>query len=164
VRITVPSLRPPRRRLAPPTVETTRTVALLASGILSGALVIIAVLDVPLGRSPQLYLQYRRATTEPLTRLLPPLGGATLLATAATAWRRGRPPALLGAAACLLAGLSLTVAVHFPLNAAILAWEEPPPDWAEVRDRWRAAHAVRTVAAVAAFVLLADDLRRHPRG
>ena len=48
----------------------------------------------------------------------------------------------------------LTVAVLFPINDAVLGWSVPPPDWAAVRDRWLTAHAVRSVATVAAFVLL----------
>lgn len=145
-------------------VDVVRLIGLLACGVVSGGVVVLLVLDVELGRSAELYMRYRQATTGPLTALLPPFGVVALLTTGATVVLEGRRPARLVALACLLVGLVTTVTVHFPLNDAIVAWTEPPADWAQVRDRWRAAHVVRTVASVVAFVLLADDLRRHPNG
>ena len=65
-------------------VDTARLVGLLASGVLSGGMVVVLVLDVELGRSAELYMRYRQATTGPLTVLLPPLGVTALLATGAT--------------------------------------------------------------------------------
>jgi hypothetical protein len=145
-------------------VDVVRVIGLLACGVLSGGMVVLLVLDIELGRSAELYMRYRQATTGPLTVLLPPLGVAAALATAATLVLEGRRRAPLVALVCLLAGLVTTVTVHFPLNDAIVAWPEPPADWMAVRDRWRAAHVVRTVAGVVAFVLLAAELRRHPTG
>jgi uncharacterized membrane protein len=92
------------------------------------------------------------------------LGGVALLATGAAVLLDGRRWTLLVALVCLVAGLVTTVTVHFPLNDAIVAWSRPPADWAQIRDRWRAAHVVRTVAAVVAFALLAVDLGRYPTG
>lgn len=64
---------------------------------------------------------------------------------------------MLAAIACLILGLLVTVVVHFPINAEIMTWRPaaPPVDWQQLRDRWLAAHAVRTVLAVTGFVLLA---------
>jgi uncharacterized membrane protein len=145
-------------------VDVVRLVGLLACGVLSGGMVVLLVLDIKLGRSAELYMQYRQATTGPLTALLPPIGVTAALTTGATVVLEGRRRAPLVALVCLLVGLVTTVTVHFPLNDAIVAWPEPPADWTAVRDRWRAAHVVRTVAGVVAFVLLALDLRRHPNG
>src|SRR5690348_9654425 len=130
-----------------------RAVALLATGLLAGAVLLVWAIDVPLGRTASLYLQYRQATTGLLTALLPPLGAVALIAAlAAAVLDRGTGRALAGAAAVLLlAGMVLTVAVLFPINDAVLGWSVPPPDWAAVRDRWLTAHAVRSVATVAAF-------------
>ena len=147
-----------------PLVHATRVVGLLAAGLLAGAVAVIWLLDVELGRSGELYMQYRQATTGALTRLLPPLGGVALLATGAAVLLDGRRWTLLVALVCLVAGLVTTVTVHFPLNDAIVAWSRPPADWTQIRDRWRAAHVARTVASVVAFVLLAVDLGRYPTG
>jgi uncharacterized membrane protein len=147
-----------------PLVHVVRVVGLLAAGLLAGAVVVTWLLDVELGRSGELYMQYRQATTGALTRLLPPLGGVALLATGAAVLLDGRRWTLLVALVCLVVGLVTTVTVHFPLNDAIVAWSRPPADWVQIRDRWRAAHVVRTVASVVAFVLLAVDLGRYPTG
>jgi hypothetical protein len=150
-----------------PTLRIARSVAVLAVGLLAGAVLLVWAVDVPLGRSAELYQQYRQATTGLLTALLPPLGAVGLVAALlAAALDRGVGRALAaGAGALLLVGLVLTVGVLFPINDAVLAWTAPPPDWTVVRDRWRAAHAVRSVATVAAFVLLvaADRVPRWGR-
>lgn len=155
-----------RRPAAAMLTDATRLTGLLASGILAGAVLAIWLLDVELGRSATLFTQYRQATTGPLTRALPPLGGLALLAAVASGvLGRGRARLLaLSAAACLLTGLIVTVVVHFPINNAILAWSPaaPPVDWQQVRDRWQLAHAARTLLSVAAFVLLAAGVPRRP--
>jgi hypothetical protein len=80
---------------------------------------------------------------------------ALLAAAAQVLLDRGTARALTATAgSLLLAGLVLTLAVLFPINDAVLAWTAPPADRADVRDRWRAAHAIRSVAAVGAFALL----------
>src|SRR4051794_4172469 len=139
-----------------PTLRIARSVAVLATGLLAGAVLLVWAVDVPLGRSAELYLQYRQATTGLLTALLPPLGAVGLVAAIAVAvLDRGAGRALsAGAGVLLLSGMVLTVAVLFPINDAGLAWTGPPPDWAAVRDRWLAAHAVRSAATAVAFVLL----------
>jgi hypothetical protein len=143
-----------------------RSVAVLATGLLAGAVLLVWAVDVPLGRSAELYLQYRQATTGLLTALLPPVGAVGLVAALAVAvLDHGTARALAAAAsALLLAGMVLTLAVLFPINDAVLAWTAPPPDWAAVRDRWLAAHAVRSVVTVAAFVLLVVAGRAPHRG
>lgn len=61
----------------------------------------------------------------------------------------------------------LTARVNFPINDQILAWapDVPPANWHELRARWSAAHAVRTVTVLAALVLLAlSAVRGRVRG
>ncbi len=55
---------------------------------------------------------------------------------------------------CLLVALVTTLLANVPINADQLTWspEAPPADWMAVRDRWVAAHALRTGLAVAALV------------
>jgi uncharacterized membrane protein len=57
---------------------------------------------------------------------------------------------------CLLVGLVVTVVVHFPMNAEIATWQPAMifADRQQLQQRWLAAHALRTVAAVAGLVLL----------
>ena len=66
-----------------------------------------------------------------------------------------RAAAALGAAGllCLLAALAATLLVNVPINAAQMGWstQAPPANWAAVRDRWQAAHALRTALAVVAL-------------
>lgn len=56
----------------------------------------------------------------------------------------------------LFAGFVNGVLVNLPINGDQVGWSvtAPPAGWADIRDRWQIAHAVRTVAAVLAFALL----------
>ena len=146
--------------------DATRLVALGAFGLAAGAALATWAADVALGGSgAEVYISYRQATTAAFTATLPPLGGIGLLAAAVIALRgRGRERALAAAAAlCAVAAMAVTVIVHFPINAEILTWSPttPPPDWAQVRDRWSAAHTARTLLALAGFALLAIDRCRE---
>jgi hypothetical protein len=51
------------------------------------------------------------------------------------------------------------------LNAEIMTWvvSAPPPDWPDVRDRWLAAHVLRTALAGISFVLLVVAARVSSR-
>ena len=55
-----------------------------------------------------------------------------------------------------IVGLVVTVVVHFPINAEIATWQPAASDtdWHQFQQQWLTAHAVRTVAALAGFVLL----------
>ena len=126
--------------------------------------------EVSLGGSSELWIAYHQAVTPAYTRVVPPLGGLALIATLAAlaaSWSNPRDRRLtLGATACLLVGLVVTVVVHFPINAEIATWQPAArvADWQQVQQRWLAAHALRTVAAVAGFVLLvAVSTRRRAR-
>lgn len=131
-------------------------VALLASGLLAGGVILVALLDAVL--TPQAWIGFHQEVTGVLTAALPPLGGLALIATL-VAVALGRPRRLrLVAVLFLLAGMAVTVAVHLPLNAQIAGWSAvaPPPGWEQVRQRWQLAHAVRTAATLVAFALLAS--------
>ncbi len=137
-----------------------RSVAVLATGLLAGAVLSVWLAQGPLGSSAALYIESHQAVDPVYTRVLPPLGVTGLVAAlvALTAgWSQVRARSLtLVAAGCLVLGLIVTVVVHFPINAELLTWSAaaPPADWEALRDRWTAAHAVRTVLTVAAFGLL----------
>ncbi|MEC3980497.1 anthrone oxygenase family protein [Amycolatopsis sp. H20-H5] len=61
--------------------------------------------------------------------------------------------------------LVTTLVINLPINADQLAWnpQAPPADWAQVRDRWQSAHAVRAAAALLAFGLLVGRTEQAPR-
>lgn len=140
-------------------------VAVLASGILAGAVVAVCLVLAPLDTAA-LYLGVRQAADPGLTAVLPPLGALAVLATGAglvAAWRSARGRLLhLAALACLVAGMAVTVLVHIPMNVELATWaaDSPPAGWTELRDRWFAAHLVRTALSVAAFALLVAALAR----
>ena len=58
---------------------------------------------------------------------------------------------------CTIALTATTLLVNVPINSEIInVWSmnDPPADWAQVRDRWNLFHAVRTVLAVVALLCL----------
>ncbi len=58
---------------------------------------------------------------------------------------------------CTIALTTTTLLVNVPINSEIInTWSvnNPPADWAQVRDRWNLFHAIRTVLAVVALLCL----------
>jgi Domain of unknown function (DUF1772) len=141
--------------------DTARLIALVASGLIAGAVLATGLADTALSDSAELYTAYRQATNGVFTATLPPLGGLALLAAAASAvLYQGRARTLsLAAAGCFVAALAVTVLVHFPLNAEILTWSPsaPPADWQQIQARWATAHLARTLLTLAGFVVLTLD-------
>jgi uncharacterized membrane protein len=144
--------------------------SLLFSGVFAGFLVAVLVLENSLrvfdGSD---YTQVRQAELDSLDRL----AAATLIpATIATAivvflgFRAlSRTRWLALAALALMAVIFVvTLTVNVPINSDQLDWSThaPPADWADVRDTWQIAHAIRTVAAVVAFGLLATAAVSRP--
>jgi Domain of unknown function (DUF1772) len=134
--------------------------ATVLTGLLAGAVLGTWLSEVSLGGSSELWIAYHQAVTPAYTRAVPPLGGLALIATLgalAAFWSNPRDRLLtLGATVCLLVGLVVTVVVHFPMNAEIATWQPATifADRQQLQQRWLAAHALRTVAAVAGLVLL----------
>jgi hypothetical protein len=141
--------------------------AIVLTGLLAAAVLGTWLSEVSLRGSSELWIAYHQAVTPAYTRVVPPLGMLALVAVAgalAASWSSPRDRQLtLGATACLAVGLAVTVAVHFPMNAEIATWQPSTviAHWQQLQQEWLAAHAVRTVAAVAGFVLLvAVGMRR----
>jgi uncharacterized membrane protein len=144
------------------TTRALRLASLLFSGVFAGFLVAVLVLELSLRRyDAAVYTQVRQVE---LVRL-DDLASGTLLpallitATLTAMALRTRGPALWPTATALVLLLSVlvtTLVLNLPVNADQLDWQvqAPPADWADVRDRWQLAHAVRTGAALAAFGLL----------
>ena len=58
---------------------------------------------------------------------------------------------------CTIVLTATTLLVNVPINSEIInTWsvDDPPTDWAQVKDRWNLFHAVRTVLALVALLCL----------
>lgn len=139
-----------------------RTAGLFFAGIFAGFLVTVLVLEATLRRSDaSVYTQVRHVELIHLDDLasatLMPALLATVVLIAATIRSRGSRFWWSAVALLLLVTvLVTTLVVNLPINTDQLGWAvpAPPADWAQVRDRWQLAHAVRTGAAVIAFACL----------
>ncbi|MFF4255295.1 anthrone oxygenase family protein [Streptomyces sp. NPDC001663] len=133
--------------------------SLLGCGMLAGIAATVLFLELALRRlSGPEYVRVRQAEFTVFTWFIGAVFVPTLIAVAVLAVeeRRGlgltrRPVAV--ALALLLVALAISLAVNGPINVEQLSWhaQNPPADWARVRDRWQIAHAVRTAAIVLAL-------------
>jgi uncharacterized membrane protein len=118
------------------------------------------LLETNLTGSASFYTEYKQLIIRAHMLPLPLLGVGGLLAALAVLYfgRRDKLTAWMTSAAILfvIIGMVITLTIHFPSNDQILTWspEAPPADWEQLRDRWRNANTVRSVAAIIAFVLL----------
>jgi uncharacterized membrane protein len=147
-----------------------RGVSLFFSGLFAGFLVCVMVLENSLRSfGAAVYTQVRLVELGSLDKLASATLIPAIITTVALAiWSRGgdRRTALV-AMALLVVVFVVTLAVNLPINSDQSAWsvQQPPADWADVRDRWQIAHAVRTIAAVVAFaVLVGAAVRQRIRG
>jgi hypothetical protein len=144
---------------------------LLFSGLFAGFLVCVLVLENSLrGYDASVYTQTRLVELDSLDRLASVTLIPALITTVVLAIRargNGRRPVAV-AIALLVVVFAVTLAVNLPINSDQSSWvvQQPPPDWAAVRDRWQLAHLIRTVAAVLAFGLLiaASQVKATVRG
>ena len=143
--------------------------AVVSSGLLAGALVAVLLADLTLRGNPTGYIAFHQATTVLYTATLPPLGAVMAISIMVSLVKgRGVPGIrwlLITALACGIVGMLVTVVVNFPLNATIMTWRfgVVPPDFVSVAARWVAAHLVRTVITMIAFVLGMISLERVTR-
>ena len=146
-----------------------RGASLFFSGLFAGFLVCVMVLETSLRSfGAAVYTQVRLVELDSLDKLASvTLIPAIVTTVAVVIWSRGNGRRLAIAAVALLVIVFVTtLAVNLPINSDQLSWsvQQPPTDWAGVRDRWQIAHAVRTVAAVAAFGLLVGAAVRQRSG
>ncbi|MFI5696877.1 anthrone oxygenase family protein [Kribbella sp. NPDC051586] len=136
-----------------------RSASLLFSGLFAGFLVCVLVLENSLrGYDAAVYTQTRLVELDSLDKLASATLIPALITTAVLVVRaRGNNRRLVLVALVLLVVVfATTLAVNLPINSDQAAWsvQNPPSDWASVRDGWQVAHAIRTAAAVVAFGLL----------
>src|SRR5680860_513685 len=101
--------------------------AIIMSGILAGAILATWLSEASLRSSTELWIEYHQAITAAYTLALPPIGGLALIGALAALVASGRNSSarrLIGAAVgCLLIGFTVTIVVHFPINAEIATWQ-----------------------------------------
>jgi uncharacterized membrane protein len=138
-----------------------RFLNLLLTGLLAGLLVGIVFVELSfLGLSAFVYTaveQPKHRVFEPIMPVFNTLViGSGILVLLLTRERKTLPFALtLAGVLCTIVMVISTLLVNVPINSEIMnVWsvENPPADWAQVRDRWNFWHAFRTVLAVVAFV------------
>ena len=148
-----------------------RVVSLVFGGIFAGFLITVMVLELSLrSAGAAVYTQVRLVELDRLDTL----ATATLLPTAVAVsvllgigLTRARPGLglLSTALVLLLIVFVVTVVINLPINADQRDWSiaNPPSDWADDRDRWQVAHAVRTAAAVLAYgcLIVASGVHRR---
>lgn len=140
---------------------TTRAASLVFAGLFAGFLTAVLVLELSLRRfDGTVYTQVRLVELDSLDKLAIATLLPALVATAVLVYRTFRTDSrwpTVAAFALLVFIFGLTLIVNLPINSDQLGWNAhfPPADWADVRDRWQIAHAVRTTAAVLAFAVLA---------
>jgi uncharacterized membrane protein len=135
----------------------------LFSGLFAGFLVTVLVLENSLRSFDGAdYTQVRQAELDGLDRLAAATLIPAMIATVVLVFlgfrTRSRTRWLaLAALALMVTIFVVTLTINLPINSDQLDWstDAPPADWADVRDTWQIAHAIRTVAAVVAFGLLA---------
>ena len=148
------------RAVTPPMMLTAaiRT-AVVSSGLRAGALAAVLLADLTLQGYPTGYIAFHQATTVLYTATLPPLGAVMAISIVVSLVKGRDMPGirwlLITALVFGVVGMLVTVVVNFPLNATIMTWRVGvvPADFVSVAFRWVAAHLVRTVITMIAFVL-----------
>ena len=143
-----------------------RGASLLFSGLFAGFLLGVLVLENSLrGFDASVYTQVRLVELDSLdtlasVTLIPAIVTTVVLAIRA---RGNDRRVVLVAVALLMLVFATTLAVNLPINADQASWsvQNPPADWATVRDHWQVAHLIRTVAALLAFGSLIGATLTH---
>jgi uncharacterized membrane protein len=143
-----------------------RAASLLFTGLFAGFLLGVLVLENSLrGYGAAVYTQVRQVELDSLDTLASVTLIPAIIATVVLAIRaRGNDRRLVLAALALLALVfATTLAINLPINSDQAGWsvQNPPADWASIRDRWQLAHLVRTVAAILAFASLTTSTLTH---
>ena len=128
------------------------------AGVMSGIYVCGLVHDHRIADlSATEYVAMHRMRDGTFRRVMPVFGLTTLLAAvscAAVASATTARTLLVVSASLLLIDILFTIGKQVPLNRRIQTWRPDaiPPDWREVRDRWKWQHNARAVLGVGAFV------------
>ncbi|MGW0810841.1 anthrone oxygenase family protein [Nonomuraea sp. NPDC002799] len=156
-----------------------RFLSLTFTGLFAGFVNGVLVLELSLrDYDGSVYTQVRQVELDHLdtlasATLIPALITTAILVALAVRARDRAFWLTLTALVLLVTVFVTTLIVNLPINGDQIGWSvtAPPADWADIRDRWQLAHAVRTAAAVLAFASLVAAAivhakrsfpRRHP--
>lgn len=140
----------------------TQALALLSTGLLAGVFyygtftVVPAFFEVPI----EVHLQYRVALMNHNAYYVQILTGVAIIFPVVYALVSGKNPAVrrLATAAAIAALISILVTRfgNVPVNRLMRVWEagRPPENWREILDRWNMFNNIRTVFALASFILV----------
>jgi uncharacterized membrane protein len=150
----------PQTEISTPPIPYVRIAALLTSGVLAGAfayawlIVFPTFFDVP----TDIQLRFRVPLMARNAPLMPPLIAGVLLSCVALAVIvRGRERLVAGlAAASALACLLITLFGNVPISKEIKTWnpEALPPESADLLQQWNIYNDLRSIAAIAPFLLV----------
>ena len=141
------------------TTNIIRFIGLLLMSLLVGTMFGIWLGFDPSGLTAPTYVEQQQNTIRALNTVLPLLGAACILLTAAlaalTKSDTGTRYLLIAAVVCLVAAGAITRVANQPINSLVMAWnaQAPPANWLELRDAWWHWHILRTVAGVSALIL-----------
>jgi uncharacterized membrane protein len=107
------------------------------------------------------FVQFQQIQHVHFVRMMPPLtltaiaAGLAWLVLARAQWNGVAFWLVALAAAAMVCGFALTLAVNIPINNQLMTWSvtAPPADVREIWSRWERIHTVRTVLWLAAFAL-----------
>jgi uncharacterized membrane protein len=150
----------PQPDTSTPAIRYVRIAALLTSGVLAGAfaygwlIVFPTFFDVP----TDIQLRFRVPLMARNAPLMPPLIAGVLVSCVALAVIvRGRERLVAGlAAASALACMLVTVFGNVPISKEIKTWnpEALPPNSADLLQQWNIYNDLRSIAAIAPFLLV----------
>jgi hypothetical protein len=115
-------------------------------------------------RSGPLFTEVQQGRDRVAARIMPVLGNASIVLVAACAFLvRAVPVALalsLIGLVLIVGDMAVTLICNVPINKQVQSWSvaKPPPEWAELRDRWEKYHTIRTVLIVSGFSLFASSV------
>jgi uncharacterized membrane protein len=134
--------------------------ALVFVALVAGAAFAIWIDYNPAGMSPAFYAEKMQHAIRVFTVPLPTiviLG--TLFTIASTLLARNERPdlyLLIVASVCIVAVALITALGNIPINNQIKMWNinSPPPNWAELAQKWSSFQTLRTLAAIGALTFL----------
>ncbi len=134
------------------------------SGVYAGGCLCVAAVDMAVLGSlsdSARGMELCRLLLPAMGRLMVPQLGVMLLLMLALTWRaRGRAPFSWLPLALLAVVLTITLAVHIPINQRILTGRLELPELRPLLDRWATFHALRTILALALPYAIVRFLRR----
>lgn len=114
----------------------------------------------PKGLSAPTFIEQQQSAITALNSLMPILGFITILLTLTSAFQQKKEKktffTLLVAAGFLIVTGLITRFGNQPINSIVMTWDmnQPPADWASLRDQWWNFHMLRTLTGVTGMCLI----------